>query len=214
MSPETAGSQSHTAESPETGVRIWKYTLQVVDRQIVELPHRHQVLHVDKDPSGGGKLALWAAVRPDPSQDLYKLEIVMFGTGHSLPESGDMSHLGTVLSEGFVWHVFRDHGNEPDPAAKIFGALFGGSPQEPSGKTDFRDGDAVTWTGSSDHVTPPALLGLDLGNLHGLIASKAGEGLFWVDFFPGGDPDAEEALHVQVSAEQIRHGYVDDEEGS
>lgn len=123
MSEETAG-------SPVTPVRVWKYELKTTDRQVIELPSQHQVLHVDEDPQGGGRLALWAAVRPVPDQELYRLEIVIFGTGHAFPVEGDMSHLGSVVSQGFVWHVFRDHANEPDPMARVFGALFGKAPAE------------------------------------------------------------------------------------
>lgn len=106
-------------------MRVWKYTLELVERQDILMPRDATVLHVDvqhRDISGhGGRIILWALV--DTERVPYtERTFVIAGTGHELPApvgavhytqirerlAGTLGHLGTVLMGEFVWHVFEE----------------------------------------------------------------------------------------------------------
>jgi hypothetical protein len=80
---------------------IWKYPLQIVDRQIVEMPHAHRFLGVQ---SQNGVPTLWAQV--NPLSPTVKLKIACIGTGNPTDVSLLEEHLGTVFIGDFVWHFF------------------------------------------------------------------------------------------------------------
>ena len=82
---------------------IYKYRLDNVRRQVLELPRGHEVLKVDEQD---GTLVLWALVDVDEPKERVVLWI--FGTGFCVPESLVLYHLGTVQMGQFVWHVFED----------------------------------------------------------------------------------------------------------
>ncbi len=84
---------------------IWKYPLQIVDRQLISVPNPVQALSVDFQ---GETLCLWYEVRPGDA--MIEIEVRIVGTGH--PYSFNQFHyVGTVqqlFSErgNLVWHVF------------------------------------------------------------------------------------------------------------
>lgn len=79
---------------------IYKYKLDIRDRQLIEMPDGAEFLRVEMQ---GNDLCLWALV--DPKEDLYHHEIGICGTGHPCPYEVS-NYIGTVFDNEFVWHVF------------------------------------------------------------------------------------------------------------
>lgn len=81
---------------------IWKFELVLEDGQGVGMPQGAQLLHVAEQ---NGVLCLWAIVDPDAPNVIR--HITIRGTGHPCgPECNVVSHIGTVMTPPFVWHVF------------------------------------------------------------------------------------------------------------
>lgn len=81
---------------------IWKYPLEVTDRQEVPMPAEAQFLHVGLQ---NGQVCVWALV--DPSKEMETVPIHIVGTGNPMPPDNDWAyHLGTVQQGPFVWHIF------------------------------------------------------------------------------------------------------------
>ena len=91
---------------------IWKYPLELTNRQEIAVPFGARPLSVGQQE---GQLMLWALVRPDhPMTGVVVIRIV--GTGHLFEsESLDPEYcrfIGTVQmpvpgTPGLVWHVFE-----------------------------------------------------------------------------------------------------------
>ena len=87
---------------------IWKFSLQITDRQTVTMPVGANILSV-QDQAGG--LQLWAIVNPDAEREQRVIEII--GTGNPMVdiEKEDLArfHIATVQVRGgaLVWHVFE-----------------------------------------------------------------------------------------------------------
>ncbi len=90
---------------------IWKFKLEVTDRQIVEMPKGATILKVgnlDKPAT----LYLWALCDLMVRHEERIFEI--FGTGHDIPEvtQGERKFIGTIITVPFVWHVFERIANK------------------------------------------------------------------------------------------------------
>ncbi len=85
-------------------MKIYKYTLDIVDRQVVRMPRGANILSVGNQR---GKVCLWALCNPDMPFSLRAIEII--GTGNSIPENNTVNRVfvGTAIVEPFVWHVFE-----------------------------------------------------------------------------------------------------------
>ena len=83
-------------------ITIYKYEVPLCDEVTFRLPEGFKVLHLDIDPNN--KICFWALV--DTSKPLVLMNVLVFGTGHSLPDEPGQ-HLGTVIQGAFVWHVFQ-----------------------------------------------------------------------------------------------------------
>ena len=80
---------------------IYKYPIDVIGWQSLNMPAEAMIIHAGLDPQGA--LCLWAEV--DTEAIMQSVGIVIVGTGH--PFNGAMAqHLGTVLQNEFVWHIF------------------------------------------------------------------------------------------------------------
>lgn len=83
---------------------IWKYGLELVDRQTVKMPQGGEVLTVQTQ---GAEPCLWALVNPEHEKEERIFEI--HGTGN--PIHADMGiereYIGTFQQPPFVWHVFE-----------------------------------------------------------------------------------------------------------
>lgn len=88
---------------------IWKFPLQITDRQNVNLPPNAQLLDVqvqDRQP------CLWAML--DPEEPRESREIQIFGTGHPATDAG--TYVATFQYKFLVFHVF--HGRAADGGAQ------------------------------------------------------------------------------------------------
>jgi len=85
-------------------MRIYKYPLELVRKQEIEVPQGSIILSVKSQEKN--KLSLWAAVTPDI--DVFETyTIITLATGVEIPETyGQLQLLNTVLDGPFVWHVF------------------------------------------------------------------------------------------------------------
>jgi len=82
---------------------IWKYPLQPIPLQTVQMPSGARFLHADVQ--SGRQLAAWFVV--DPGAEAVDRLVYMVGTGRPLPEPADRhTFLTTVQSGQFVWHFF------------------------------------------------------------------------------------------------------------
>ncbi len=82
--------------------RILKLSMQGLHEEEFDLPYDYEILHVGTQ---GDSVCIWALVNSENRNSKIKLKI--FGTGHEIDdEAEDLSHLGTVQLDGFVWHVF------------------------------------------------------------------------------------------------------------
>ena len=80
---------------------IYKYKLDLVQSQEIELPGNHKILSVQLQD---GNLCLWAKI-VESEPRLYTFYI--YGTGHPIPD-GNLEYLDTVMINGLVWHIFID----------------------------------------------------------------------------------------------------------
>lgn len=86
---------------------IWKFLLEVKDRQGVRMPEQSKILKVDAQQ---GKPCLWAVV-PDPTKYVQEVrKIVTIGTGHEFEVDDDLECIGSyqIVGGDFVGHVFED----------------------------------------------------------------------------------------------------------
>ena len=80
--------------------RIWKYPLEITDRQVINLPAGAWELSV---LTAGERLFLYALVDPDqPTEDMT---IRIVGTGNPVEQDPGF-FIGTVSMPPHVWHVF------------------------------------------------------------------------------------------------------------
>jgi hypothetical protein len=90
---------------------IWKFPLAVTTRQTIEIPLPAKPLAVQ--PQGADRVCLWAEV--DPASEKCEVTILIFGTGHQLPEPLDLGpeeylrHLDTFQLHGgaLVFHAYE-----------------------------------------------------------------------------------------------------------
>lgn len=82
---------------------IWKYTLEITDRQSISMPIRADILSVAVQ---NDQICLWASV--ETTEEELRREIVIVGTGNQMPEDR-MRFIGTVLThqDALVWHIYE-----------------------------------------------------------------------------------------------------------
>ena len=85
---------------------IWKFPLQVIDKQVISMPKDAIVLTVQVQ---GSQPCLWARLSPDTPSE--KRTFLTYGTGHEI-ESEPGPYIGTYQLEGgqLVFHVFESRG--------------------------------------------------------------------------------------------------------
>jgi len=87
---------------------IWRFPIDVVDRQVLYVPKGTSFLTAQvKD----GDLCLWGIV--DPEQPKEYRNIIIVGTGHPLMDSPESrrAYIGTVqiaMGQTLVFHVFEE----------------------------------------------------------------------------------------------------------
>jgi hypothetical protein len=90
-------------------MRIFKYPLEITDRQIIHMPYGAKSLCVKAQH---GKPMLWALV--DEFKDKEARSFAVYGTGNPIPELENqptltLTYIDTVLThqDSLVWHVFE-----------------------------------------------------------------------------------------------------------
>ena len=84
---------------------IWKYLLDCVDEQQIQMPRGAQLLSVANQ---GGCVCLWAMVDPSQRQTESR-RFMLAGTGVPIEKhlTPAMRFIGTVVTGPFVWHIFE-----------------------------------------------------------------------------------------------------------
>ena len=85
--------------------KIFKYELEVVANQEIEMPGGAEILCVQSQKK---IMCLWAVVDPEMATQTRKIRI--HGTGHDIPDTDSLSYIGTVqmLDGQLIWHVFEE----------------------------------------------------------------------------------------------------------
>lgn len=84
---------------------VWKYSVDLAPGVLtLGMPSGAEILHVAEQERGRG-LAVWALCEPDVNEPEER-RFEWHGTGHAIPDDG-RRYVGTVLSRGFVWHLFE-----------------------------------------------------------------------------------------------------------
>jgi len=82
---------------------IYKYNLEVIDRQIIQMPEQSEILTVQ---SQFNEPKLWVKVESDNKKIDY--EIAMFGTGYPILDDYNGVYIGTIQLDygNYVYHCF------------------------------------------------------------------------------------------------------------
>lgn len=101
--------------------RIYKYPVDITDRQVISLPKGAKILSVQDQ---FGKPQLWALV--DPEAELEERIFEVFGTGNPVKDLRTIHeriHITTFLTSGgsLVWHMFEvvDKDTQADKIVKL-----------------------------------------------------------------------------------------------
>ncbi len=96
---------------------IWKFKLEVTDKQTIHLPIGAEILCVQtmlvEEPGKRGKKKepfIW--VRLDPQIGAQGAveghTLLIFGTGNLIPSTLYLKYIGTFQISPFVWHLFLE----------------------------------------------------------------------------------------------------------
>jgi len=79
---------------------IWKFPIEIKDKQIVPMPKGAKIIKAGLDPTGHP--CIWAVV--DVNKKPVNREIYVYGTGQEIQRE---NHIGSFIDGSFVWHVFQ-----------------------------------------------------------------------------------------------------------
>jgi len=84
-------------------LQVWKYSLDVTDRQDIEMPAGAIPLHVGVQR---GVVCVWCEV--DPTMPKVPTQVRIVGTGHAFEKDRQEKHVGTFeLDNGsLIFHVY------------------------------------------------------------------------------------------------------------
>ncbi len=84
---------------------IWKYDLEVTDKQVIHAPKGAKFLTVQTQKNTP---CLWVLVDPDIPRVSYSIST--YGTGHKIDDTIG-TYIGTYMTQAdnFVGHVFNDY---------------------------------------------------------------------------------------------------------
>lgn len=85
---------------------IYKYPIEVTDEQTLTLPVKAQILTVQMQ---GETPCIWAMIDTEESRT-KRIVIRVYGTGHPIAGSEDLTYLGTFQIHGgqLVFHAFYE----------------------------------------------------------------------------------------------------------
>ena len=83
---------------------IWKYTLEITDLQILEIPAGAEILTVQMQR---GQPRIWVLVDTTVQKEIIKIHTA--GTGHPVSDAVNLKYIGTYQSNDLlVFHVFKE----------------------------------------------------------------------------------------------------------
>jgi hypothetical protein len=86
---------------------IWKYPVDIIDKQIIEMPQVAKILCVQIQGQSE-EIFIWAEVITENNK-LEKRIIRVFGTGTDIPEFINLKYMGTIQERNFsVYHFFEE----------------------------------------------------------------------------------------------------------
>lgn len=80
---------------------IWKFPLEITDRQPVVIPSSRRLLDIQVQ---GEQPCLWALV--DPASPRTTIAIQIYGTGHPVSHASG-EYIATFQTGPMVWHAFE-----------------------------------------------------------------------------------------------------------
>ncbi len=83
---------------------IWKYKLELVAEQKIQVREGANALSVGLDPNGD--LCVWVELKPGNPPATIKIQIV--GTGDESNKTSFPNFIGTVVQGRYVWHVYHE----------------------------------------------------------------------------------------------------------
>ncbi len=83
-------------------ITIYKYQLQMGSQTLALPAHAHLLCMQEQNH----QLCLWAKV-DTKSKDFEDQRLVVVGTGHPLPDEGNLIYIDTTQVGPFVWHLFE-----------------------------------------------------------------------------------------------------------
>lgn len=93
-------------------ITIWKFQLPIMERATVAMPEGAIIIRID---GLDGALWLWAVV--DTEADLVEREFLLFKTGASMDDSGDLQYLGCgaiFIQMELMLYVFEEITEDED----------------------------------------------------------------------------------------------------
>jgi hypothetical protein len=81
---------------------IYKYPIQIIDRQEIEIHSGAEIIKAGLDPKGN--FCIWAIVSTESMT--HKKPIWVVGTGNPFPR-GATKHIDSFNVGPFVWHIFE-----------------------------------------------------------------------------------------------------------
>lgn len=82
---------------------IYKYRINF-GAPSLEIPLGSKCIHVG---SQGEHVCMWVEVDDDAQLETERWHLFIIGTGHQLPAGAEHEHLGSVIMDPFVWHLYR-----------------------------------------------------------------------------------------------------------
>ena len=85
---------------------IWKFTLEITDKQVIMLPEQSKIICVQVQQ---GKPCIWAEVDLSKTDTADQYDIYTYGTGHEV-ENIEGQYIGTYqLHDGYqICHVYAE----------------------------------------------------------------------------------------------------------
>ena len=83
--------------------RIYKYELNIIDEQTIDLPTDAKILCVLEQKHN---LCVWAVINLLTPQTYERRIFRIYGTGHIMHSDGE-EYIGTTMIDKFVWHLFE-----------------------------------------------------------------------------------------------------------
>lgn len=83
---------------------IYKYPLEITDKQTIAIHNGAKVLHIGNQH---GILTMWAEVDAAETNPIVYETLYIVGTGNPVPDMA-RHHLGSAIIDPFVWHVYAE----------------------------------------------------------------------------------------------------------